>query len=177
VPTALPVYHLTLPGPTFAIGTYRSFPARGGYGYAATLLHNGTPVADLSDDGTGAPARATWHTPSTRPAFLALAEVFPAGAGSLPAELCPAIKAARSPDAWPIEEWLIGEFATHEYLRRSLNRTARTATAVLLPGQAATQAWTKIKAPYSERVRRYLTSHYGTGQVLRWDITTGWQPV
>jgi hypothetical protein len=170
--THLPVYDLTLPGPSaFTVGTYRSFTARDGYGYAATLLRDGTEVARLFDDGDGGAAYAHWSHEDARAQFLDLAAVFPAGAGSMPADLCPI---ARNTDM--VEEWLIGEFASHEYLRRSLDRATRTATAVLLPGQAAADAWTKIKAPYSERVEAYLRSHYGTGNVRLW-TSTGWTTV
>lgn len=171
MPTTLPAYHVTLPGPTFTIGTFREFPARNGYGYAATLLRDGEHVGSLFDDGDGSIAYAHWFDDTAQEQFLALADHFPPGAGSLDADLC--VAALHSGQ---VEAWMIEEFTSHEHLRRSLDRTARTATAALPSGQRAADAWLKVKSAFDERVARYLTTTYGPGTQY-WVTGRGWTAI
>lgn len=168
MPTHLPVYDLTLPGPTVAVKTFKGLTGQQGRGYDLTLTRDGLPAGTVTDYADGGAPRTHFTDRATEQDLIALAAVFPAGAGVFPAEYA-------ETDGQLALEWMLAELATHEELRRKFNRAAATKTVFLLDGQNPTESYHQLNTPFDARVEAHLLAEHGPNRVRVWIAGTGWR--
>lgn len=159
MPTPLPVYGITLPGPALRISMFARVPYGAGFGWRMSVKSGRHLLARVHADPAGV-LDITWYNAAARRDFAALVTIFPTDKGAYPG-------------LQMNEHRLMSELAAHEYLRRRLNKVSNTHLIAVADDASPAHAWVQIPLSNDGSAVEALIQKMGSA-IRIWRHNHGW---